>query len=78
MMHRLVRVNICQNATLLKITCRGSYLVLFVAVSVSSGDVTAQIVRGNITVANGVIHVIDRLLGFVYNSALEQIQQDTQ
>ena len=52
--------------------------ILFVAVSVSSGDVTAQIVRGNITVANGVIHVIDRLLGFVYNSALEQIQQDTQ
>ena len=45
-------------------------------VSVSSGGVTAQIIRGNITLANGVLHVIDRMLGFVYNTAIEQIGQD--
>jgi hypothetical protein len=35
-----------------------------------------MIERGNITVRNGVIHIIDRMFGFVYNSAREQISQD--
>ena len=52
-----------------------SVSVLF-SVSVSSGGVTAQIIRGNITVENGVIHIIDRMLGFIYNTAIEQIGED--
>jgi len=40
---------------------------------VRSGGVTAEIVRGNITVDNGVIHFIDRMLGFVYYSVRESI-----
>ena len=43
---------------------------------VTSGGVSAMIERGNITVANGVIHIIDRMLGFVYNTAIEQIDHD--
>ena len=46
------------------------------AVSVSSGGVTAEIIQGNITLNNGVLHIIDGMLGFVYNTALEQIEQD--
>ncbi|XP_052261355.1 uncharacterized protein LOC127865553 isoform X1 [Dreissena polymorpha] len=40
---------------------------------VRSGGVTAQITQGNITVQNGVIHLIDRMLGYVYFNVREQI-----
>ena len=50
--------------------------MLLFAVSVSSGGVTAEIIQGNITLNNGVLHIIDRMLGFVYNTAIEQIGQD--
>ncbi|CAE1294173.1 unnamed protein product [Acanthosepion pharaonis] len=47
-------------------------------VFVTSGDTTAQIVLGNVTVGNGVIHMIDNLLGFTYNNVMEQIIGDPQ
>ncbi|XP_070178642.1 fasciclin-1-like isoform X4 [Littorina saxatilis] len=43
------------------------------AVFVSSGGVTAQVVRGNITCRNGAIHFIDTLLGYKYNTAKDEI-----
>ena len=43
---------------------------------VKAGGVTAKIITGNIPVANGVIHVIDEMLGFVYKTAFEQINED--
>ncbi|KAL5019551.1 hypothetical protein ScPMuIL_002443 [Solemya velum] len=43
---------------------------------VYSGGVSAEIVYGNITVNNGVIHVVDTLLGFIYYTCLEQIEKD--
>ncbi|KAK7482161.1 hypothetical protein BaRGS_00026626 [Batillaria attramentaria] len=43
-------------------------------VYVSSGGVTAQITHGNITVMNGALHFVDALLGFKYNSALDEIE----
>mgnify|MGYP003691386647 CR=1 FL=1 len=46
-------------------------------VSVSSEGVTASIVEGDIPVANGVVHVVDQLLGFVYNNVREQIQVES-
>ena len=46
-------------------------------VSVSSEGVTASIVEGDITVVNGVVHVVDQLLGFVYNNVREQIQVES-
>ncbi|KAL4216515.1 hypothetical protein ACF0H5_024238 [Mactra antiquata] len=45
-------------------------------VLVKSGGVTAMIEQGNITTRNGVIHIIDRMFGYVYNSAREQIAID--
>ena len=48
-----------------------------VIVSVSSEGVTASIVEGDIPVANGVVHVVDQLLGFVYNNVREQIQVES-
>nr|XP_022310525.1 fasciclin-1-like [Crassostrea virginica] len=46
-------------------------------VSVSSEGVIASIVEGDIPVANGVVHVVDQLLGFVYNNVREQIQVES-
>ncbi|OWF39283.1 fasciclin-1-like [Mizuhopecten yessoensis] len=46
-------------------------------VYVNSEGVDASIVRGNITVYNGVIHVVDHLLGYVYNSVRETITQES-
>ncbi|XP_025082333.1 fasciclin-1-like [Pomacea canaliculata] len=43
-------------------------------VFVSSGAVTAQVVHGNITAKNGVVHFVDSLLGYVYNTALDEIR----
>ncbi|PVD36338.1 hypothetical protein C0Q70_03317 [Pomacea canaliculata] len=43
-------------------------------VFVSGGAVTAQVVQGNITAMNGVVHFIDTLLGYVYNTALDEIR----
>ncbi|XP_062591198.1 uncharacterized protein LOC134252705 isoform X1 [Saccostrea cucullata] len=45
-------------------------------VYVNSDGVSAAIVEGNITVSNGVVHVVDQLLGFVYNNIREQIQRE--
>ncbi|XP_048748872.2 uncharacterized protein LOC125661046 isoform X1 [Ostrea edulis] len=45
-------------------------------VYVNSDGVSAAIIEGNITVSNGVVHVVDQLLGFVYNNIREQIQQE--
>ncbi|XP_071098849.1 fasciclin-1-like [Haliotis cracherodii] len=47
------------------------------SVYVSAGGVNALISRGNLTLSNGVIHFVDSLLGFVYNTAREQIQLDS-
>lgn len=44
------------------------------AVFVNSGGVTAQITHGNITCKNGAIHFIDTLLGYIYNSAQDEIE----
>lgn len=44
---------------------------------VNSDGVSAAIIEGNITVSNGVVHVVDQLLGFVYNNIREQIQQES-
>ncbi|XP_052083863.1 fasciclin-1-like [Mytilus californianus] len=46
-------------------------------VYVNSGGVTSAITMGNITVNNGVIHVCDRLLGFIYNTVRQQISEDS-
>lgn len=46
-------------------------------VYVNSDGVSAAIIEGNITVSNGVVHVVDQLLGFVYNNIREQIQQES-
>ncbi|KAK3094568.1 hypothetical protein FSP39_003488 [Pinctada imbricata] len=43
---------------------------------VNSFGVSAEIKRGNITVENGVLHIVDQLLGFVYNNIREQITVD--
>ncbi|XP_014771688.1 periostin [Octopus bimaculoides] len=48
----------------------------FDQVSVFSGDSTANIIIGNISVSNGVIHVVDRMLGYVFNSVMEEIRND--
>ncbi|XP_061190847.1 uncharacterized protein LOC133198963 [Saccostrea echinata] len=45
-------------------------------VYVNSGGVSADITEGNVTVTNGVVHVVDQLLGFVYNNIREQIQRE--
>ncbi|GAB1606581.1 transforming growth factor-beta-induced protein ig-h3-like [Argonauta hians] len=45
-------------------------------VSVISGESTANIVLGNLTVGNGVVHVVDKLLGYVFNTVMEQIRND--
>ncbi|XP_061190366.1 uncharacterized protein LOC133198263 [Saccostrea echinata] len=45
-------------------------------VYVNSDGVSAAIIEGNITVSNGVVHVVDQLLGFVYNNVREQIQRE--
>ncbi|CAG2215853.1 unnamed protein product [Mytilus edulis] len=44
---------------------------------VNSGGVTSAITLGNITVNNGVIHVCDRLLGFIYNTVRQIYQEDS-
>lgn len=44
---------------------------------VNSDGVSAAIIEGNITVSNGVVHIVDQLLGFVYNNIREQIQQES-
>nr|XP_011435844.1 fasciclin-1 isoform X1 [Crassostrea gigas] len=46
-------------------------------VYVNSDGVSAAIIEGNITVSNGVVHIVDQLLGFVYNNIREQIQQES-
>ena len=43
-------------------------------VFVSKGGVTAEIVRGNITCMNGALHFIDTLLGYIYNTAKDEIE----
>jgi hypothetical protein len=50
---------------------------VFHAVYVSSGGVTSEITMGNITVNNGVIHVCDTLLGYVYYTVRQQIAEDS-
>ncbi|XP_059170400.1 uncharacterized protein LOC131951947 [Physella acuta] len=40
------------------------------------GTVTAKLNPGNRTVLNGVVHQIDAMLGFVYKTAIEEIQID--
>lgn len=46
-------------------------------VYVMSEGVNAEVTFGNITVANGVLHVVDSILGFKYNSALQQVEMDS-
>ena len=46
-------------------------------VYVNSGGVTSEITMGNITVNNGVIHVCDTLLGYIYNTVRQQIAEDS-
>ena len=50
---------------------------VFYTVYVNSGGVTSEITMGNITVNNGVIHVCDTLLGYVYNTVHQQIAEDS-
>ncbi|KAL3884353.1 hypothetical protein ACJMK2_024499 [Sinanodonta woodiana] len=45
---------------------------------VIGGDVSAAVLQGNITVFNGVVHVIDRIFGYAYFTAMEQINADAQ
>lgn len=52
-------------------------LCLQIPVMVRSGGVTAQVIQGNITTENGVIHIVDRMLGFVYYSVREQLEEDS-
>jgi len=51
--------------------------IVFYTVYVNSGGVTSEITMGNITVNNGVIHVCDTLLGYVYNTVRQQITEDS-
>lgn len=53
------------------------YVVSLLSVYVNSDGVSAAIIEGNITVSNGVVHIVDQLLGFVYNNIREQIQQES-
>lgn len=53
------------------------YAASMLSVYVNSDGVSAAIIEGNITVSNGVVHIVDQLLGFVYNNIREQIQQES-
>ncbi|XP_062597812.1 uncharacterized protein LOC134259226 isoform X2 [Saccostrea cucullata] len=46
-------------------------------VYVYSGGSGAAIMEGNITLSNGVVHVVDQLLGLVYNTIRDQIQKES-
>ena len=52
------------------------FAVLY-AVYVSNNCVQAKITKANMTMLNGVVHMIDNLLGFVYMDAYTQIRMDT-
>ena len=48
-------------------------------VYVSNNCAQGKIIQGqsNITAANGVIHMIDGMLGFVFTDAFEEIERDS-
>lgn len=62
------------NANELMLSIRKPYPY---TVFVNSGGVTAEIKKGNVTVTNGVIHVCDTLLGYIYNTVRQQIAVDS-
>jgi hypothetical protein len=43
-------------------------------VYVNSGGVTGEITHGNITAWNGVVHFVDTLLGYKYNTVRDEIE----
>ncbi|CAG2195704.1 unnamed protein product [Mytilus edulis] len=90
-LHEVIRAHYIKNAVLfynlLLITIRDSLTPtkercqyvnhIHITFYVNSGGVTSAITLGNITVNNGVIHVCDRLLGFIYNTVRQQISEDS-
>ena len=51
-------------------------LVYIVSVEVSNQCAKGRVIHANITVLNGVIHVIDGLLGYVYNDIEGSLSDD--
>lgn len=45
-------------------------------VTVDGGGVNATIVTANIAATNGVIHIIDRVLGIPYTTVYEKLKSD--
>ena len=54
--------------------CLQPVLDTMCTVYVSSGGVIARIVLGNVTCLNGVVHFIDTMLGYVYNTARDEVE----
>ena len=43
---------------------------------VSNDCAQGRLSQANMTVSNGVVHMIDGILGYVFNDALEEINRD--
>lgn len=44
--------------------------------SVEGGGVNATVIQANIAATNGIIHIIDRVLGVPYTTVLDKLLQD--
>lgn len=44
--------------------------------TVEGGGVNATVIQENIAATNGIIHIIDRVLGVPYTTVLDKLQQD--
>jgi uncharacterized surface protein with fasciclin (FAS1) repeats len=47
-----------------------------VTVTVEGGGVNATVVLSNIAATNGVVHILDRVLGVPYTTVKEKLQSD--
>ena len=48
------------------------------SVEVSNQCAKGRVIHANITVYNGVIHIVDGLLGYVYNDIYNSLSDDNQ
>lgn len=47
-------------------------------VTVEGGGVNATVIQADLAATNGIIHVIDRVLGVAYTSILDKMEHDPQ